>query len=125
GYYVTAYDLLIPYFGVLFVYICADKFDIPVQRFLDAIQSFFRSHGRPSLGLRHYNRFPKFLKTRNLRGDQAGARDGLRAADHSFGGSVVVLADVLEQLRVGAPAEEEAAGPLSGVGAGVVDGDFV
>jgi len=41
----------------------------------------------------------------NLGGNHTRARDRLRAADHSFGRPVVVLADVFEELGSGTPSK--------------------
>ena len=64
-------------------------------------------------------------ESNELRGNQARARDRLRAADHSFERSVVVLADVFEELGPGTPSKEKSAGPRRGIGARIVDSRFV
>src|SRR4051812_723474 len=59
------------------------------------------------------------------RNNEAVTINRSRLADGKLRREIVVLTDILEQLLPRTPAKKNAAGPRCGIGAGIVDGEFV
>src|SRR6266581_4590896 len=57
--------------------------------------------------------------------DPAAAINGFLSAEHEIGSKVIILADVFEEFLSGFPEKVKTACPWRGIGAGIVDCDFV
>src|SRR5205823_302882 len=60
-----------------------------------------------------------------LRDDRTASLDALGGPNHALRRKIVVLAHILEQLCAGTPFQNEAARPHRGVGAGIINRDFI